>query len=646
MRITNYGPCLQRFCIIIAVFFCNSLAAQDFGGEPDPKVFEKPSYSPYAGRNFPDDVYWGDTHLHTTLSFDAGAFGNRLGPEDAYQFARGDEVTSTGGYKTRLSRPLDFLVVADHSDNMGLFTRIFESHPEIMADEEGRRIHDAIKAGGQEAVAASVELIDAFSRGKSISDALAVEPGSPAFSSTWERIVKAAEEYNDPGHFTAFIGYEWTSLVNTGDNLHRVVIYRDDADLALRHEPYTTMAPLGSPDPMDLWKWMANYESQSGGDIMAIAHNGNMSNGIMFPVERQYTGRRIDKEYISERIVREPLYEATQIKGDGETHPYLSPDDEFADYETWAKGNLNLSVAKTDDMLQYEYAREALKNGLKLEEKFGENPYKFGMIGSTDSHTSLATAEENNFFGKHSGSEPGPQRMEHAMAKMGDMEYEGWSVSASGLTAVWARDNTREALFDAMERKEVYATTGPRMLVRFWGGWEFEAADANYRLPGEAGYGKGVPMGGNLRKASAGESPTFLVGALKDPLSGNLDRIQIVKGWLDKKGDTHEKVYNVAWGDADSRRLDANGKIPPVGNTVDVANATWTNTIGDPELIAVWADPDFDPAQRAFYYARVLEIPTPRWTAYEAKFYAIDAPEGAPMITQERAYTSPIWYTP
>jgi hypothetical protein len=633
-------------CVVTSLFISSPLIAQDFGGEPDPKVFEKPSFSPYAGRNFPDNVYWGDTHLHTTLSFDAGAFGNRLGPEEAYQFARGEEVTSTGGFRVRLSRPLDFLVVADHSDNMGLFTMIFDSAPSIMADPEGRRIHDAIKAGGQQAVAASVELIDAFSRGRAISDALAVEPGSPAFTSTWERIVKAAETYDDPGHFTAFIGYEWTSLVNTGDNLHRVVIYRDDADLALRHEPYTTLAPGGSPDPMDLWKWMANYENQSGGNILAIAHNGNMSNGIMFPVERQYTGRKLDREYIAERILREPLYEATQIKGDGEAHPYLSPDDEFADYETWAKGNLNLSVVKTNDMLQYEYAREALKNGLKLEEKFGENPYKFGMIGSTDSHTSLATTEENNFFGKHSGSEPSPLRMEHPMAKMGDLEYEGWSVAAAGLTAVWAKDNTREALFDAMERKEVYATTGPRMMVRFWGGWEFEAADANNRLPGEVGYSKGVPMGGDLRKAPEGKAPTFLVGALKDPLSGNLDRIQIVKGWLDKKGNTHEKVYNVAWSDADSRQLDASGKLPAVGNTVDVANATWTNTIGDPELITVWADPDFDPGQRAVYYARVIEIPTPRWTAYEAEFFGIDAPEEAPMITQERAYTSPIWYTP
>jgi hypothetical protein len=632
--------------MFVSLLFAASLPAQDFGGEPDPKVFEKPSYSPFAGRNFPDNVYWGDTHLHTTLSFDAGSFGNRLGPEKAYQFARGDEVTSSGGFKARLSRPLDFLVVADHSDNMGLFTRIFESHPDIMSDADGRRIHDAIKAGGQEAVAATVELIDAFARGVSISDALAVEPGSEAFTSTWERITKAAETYNDPGTFTAFIGYEWTSQVNTGDNLHRVVIYRDDAALARRYEPYTTQAPFGSPDPMDLWKWMSNMEQRSGGNVLALAHNGNLSNGIMFPVGRQYTGRRLDSTYVTERIRWEPLYEATQIKGDGEAHPFLSPDDEFADYETWAKGNLNLSVAKTEDMLRYEYAREALKSGLKLEDKFGVNPYKFGMVGSTDSHTSLATAGENNFFGKHSGSEPNAKRMEHPMARMGDAEYEGWSVAASGLAAVWARDNTREALFDAMERKEVYATTGPRMMVRFWGGWDFVEQDAGNRFPGATGYEKGVPMGGDLRSAPDGKSPTFLVGALKDPFSGNLDRIQIVKGWLDSKGRTHEKVYDVAWGDADRRQPGADGKLPAVGNTVDVANATWTNTIGDSELITVWTDPDFDPAQRAFYYARVIEIPTPRWTAYEQKFFNVKAPDEAPMITQERAYTSPIWYTP
>ena len=645
MSAFRFRPLTSAAIVVFAIALSGGLAAQDFGGNRDAAAFERPSFSPYAGRNFPDDVYWGDTHLHTTLSFDAGSFGNRLGPEDAYRFARGEEITATGGFKVRLSRPLDFLVVADHSDNMGLFTRIFESHPDIMSDAEGRRIHDAIKAGGQTAVAATVELIDAFSRGVQISDALAVEPGSPAFTSTWERIVQAAEDYNDPGAFTAFIGYEWTSLVDGGDNLHRVVIYRDGAEVALRIEPYTTMAPLGSPDPMDLWKWMAGAEAQSGGDLLALAHNGNMSNGIMFPVDRQYTGRRIDETYVTQRALWEPLYEATQIKGDGETHPFLSPDDEFADYETWAKGNLNLSELKTDDMLEYEYARSALRNGLKLGDKFGVNPYKFGMVGSTDSHTSLATAQEDNFFGKHSGSEPNPQRMEHAMAKMGDLEYEGWSMTSSGLAAVWARDNTRQAIFDAMERKETYATTGSRMMVRFFGGWDFEPADANTRLPANAGYSKGVPMGGDLDRAPAGKAPTFLVAALKDPLSGNLDRIQIVKGWLDGNR-TYEKVYDVAWGDADRRQPGADGKLPPVGNTVDVANATWTNTIGDPELITVWQDPDFDPDLSAFYYVRVIEIPTPRWTAYDAKRYGIEMSDEVPMVTTERAYSSPIWYTP
>jgi hypothetical protein len=620
--------------------------AQDLGGVQNPELYPPPSYSPYAGRNFPDRPLWGDTHLHTTLSFDAGAFGNRLGPEEAYQFARGDEITSTGGYRIRLSRPLDWLVVADHSDNMGLFTMIFESHPSILADEEGRRIHDMIMAGGQTAVAASVELIDAFAKGEKISEALAVDPGSREFTSTWERIVKAAEDYNDPGRFTSFIGYEWTSLVGSGDNLHRVVIYRDGPDVALRHEPYTTIPPFGSPDPMDLWAWLDNVEARSGGDVLAIAHNGNMSNGIMFPVDRQYSGRKLDEKYVKERIRWEPLYEVTQIKGDGETHPYLSAEDEFADYETWAKGNLNLSVVKTNDMLQYEYAREALKNGLKLEREFGTNPYKFGMIGSTDSHTGLATAQEDNFFGKHSGSEPGPDRVHHPMAKMGDQEYEGWSMTASGLAAVWATDNTRASVFDAMQRKETYATTGSRMTVRFFGGWEFEPGDAITRLPANVGYRKGVPMGGDLKSAPDGKAPTFLVAARKDPLSGNLDRIQIVKGWLDRKGKTHEKVYDVAWGDADKRQPGDDGKLPPVGNTVDVANALWTNSIGDPELITVWTDPDFDADEPAFYYARVIEIPTPRWTAYEAKFYGIEVPAKSPMTTQERAYTSPIWYTP
>jgi len=620
--------------------------AQQLHGAAETAGARKQAFSPYADRNFPTQVMWGDTHVHTALSFDAGAFGNRLPPAEAYRFAKGEQVTSATGLPAKLSRPLDFLVVADHSDNMGLFTRLFDGHPDILADKEGRRIYDMVMAGGTEAVAASAELIDAFSRGVKISDALAVEPGTKAFKSTWEHIVKAAEEANDPGVFTAFIGYEWTSL-DDGDNLHRVVIYRDDAANALQTIPYTTQAPLGSTDPMELWKVMAAYEEKTGGDVLALAHNGNMSNGVMFPVDRQYTGREIDTHYATERIKWEPLYEATQMKGDGEAHPFLSPDDEFADYETWAKGNLNLSRPKTDEMLEYEYARSALRNGLELENRLGVNPYKFGMVGSTDTHTSLAAMEEDNFFGKHSGSEPGPARWEHPMAKFGDAEYEGWSVAASGLAAVWATENTREAIFDAMERKEVYATTGSRMMVRFFGGWDFVADDAMSRLPADIGYRKGVSMGGDLEDAPEGKSPSFLIAALKDPISGNLDRIQIVKGWLDANGETtHEKVYDVAWSDSESRTPGADGKVPAVGNTVDVANATWRNTIGDPELITVWTDPDFDPALRAFYYAKVIEIPTPRWTAYESKRFGITMTDDVPMTTQERAYTSPIWYTP
>ena len=391
---------------------------------------------------------------------------------------------------------------------------------------------------------------------------------------------------------------------------------------------------------------MDNYEKQTGGDVLALAHNGNLSNGIMFPVDKQFTGKKLDVEYVTERAKWEPLYEVTQIKGDGEAHPFLSPNDEFADYENWDIGNLNMSVAKKDDMLQYEYAREALKNGLKLEQRHGVNPYKFGMVGSTDSHTSLATAQEDNFFGKHSGTEPGPERPEHVVAKFGDNAVFAWQMVSSGLAAVWAKENTREAIFDAMERKEVYATTGSRIAVRFFGGWNFTEADAANRLPAEIGYTKGIPMGSDLKNAPKGKSPTFLVGAMKDPLSGNLDRIQIIKGWLDSKGKTHEKVYDVAWSDADTRKPGKDGKLPPVGNTVDVKNATWSNSIGDPELLAVWTDPDFDPQQKAFYYARVIEIPTPRWTAYEAKRLGAKVPKESPMITTERAYTSPIWYTP
>jgi hypothetical protein len=602
---------------------------------------ERRPFSPYAGRNFPTHVFWGDTHVHTAMSMDAGAFGARLTPEDAYRFARGEEVISSTGLPVKLFRPLDFIVVSDHSDNMGFFPRLYEGDPEFLADETGKRWYEMIQRGGQEGVQVAVEVITGFTQG-TFPPALESRPGTAAYRDAWDEAIDAAEEYNAPGSFTAFIGYEWTSTTG-GYNLHRVVIYRDGEAKAGVMTPYTTLTPEGSDDPVDLWEWMAQYEDKTGGRLLAIAHNGNLSNGIMFPLEETFSGRPVDGSYAQTRAKWEPLYEATQIKGDGETHPFLSPDDEFADYETWDQGNLDLSARKEDWMLEFEYARSGLGVGLQIEERLGTNPYKFGMIGSTDSHTALATAEEENFFGKHSGSEPGPKRWEHPMAKMGDVEYAGWSMAGSGYAGVWAHDNTREALFDAMMRKETYATTGPRMIVRFFGGWDFTQADAKSRLPANQGYARGVPMGGDLSAAPAGKSPTFLVAALRDVISGNLDRIQIVKTWLDD-GERMERVYDVVW--AGNRTPGADGVLPPVGNTVDVANATWTNTIGAPELIGVWTDPDFDPSVRAAYYARVIEIPTPRWTAYEALRFGVTMPDEVPMITQERAYTSPIWYTP
>jgi hypothetical protein len=630
--------------LLFLLFVAGPLVAQDTG-EPDKVSLEKayPSkqqYSPYADRHFPDRVYWGDTHLHTSFSMDAGAFGCRLGPRDAYRFAKGQEITASSGQPVRLARPLDFLVVADHSDGFGFFPLLLSGDPKLMADPQGRRWNEMIKNG--QGAAAAIDIITSFGKG-AISKAIFPVPGTTAFQGAWEEVIKAAEEANNPGRFTAFIGFEWTS--NTGgNNLHRNIIFRDNASKASLVEPYTTQKPLGSDNPRDLWKWMSGYEEKTGGHVLAIAHNGNLSNGRMFPLIESFSGKPIDREYAETRALRERLYEVTQIKGDGETHPFLSPNDEFANFERWDKGNLDLTVLKKPEMMEFEYARSALRNGLKLEQELGVNPYKFGMVGSTDAHTGLTAIDEDNFWGKTSSSEPSAERATHPFIKTSNATIMGWEQTASGYAGVWATDNTREALFDAMQRKEVYATTGPRMIVRFFGGWDFAVNDANSRNPAVVGYGKGVPMGGDLTQAPTGKIPTFLVAALKDPIGANLDRIQIIKGWLDASGQTHEKIYDVVW--SGDRKRDARGKLPPVGDTVDVPNATYTNTIGATELIKVWKDPEFDPSQRAFYYVRVLEIPTPRWTAYDAKYFGITMPPEVPMKLQERAYTSPIWYTP
>jgi len=593
-------------------------------------------YAPPA--KHPVQVYWGDPHLHTSLSMDAGAWGNTLGLEPAYRFARGAEVTSSSGLQAKLSRPLDWVVIADHSDGYGFFPRLLAQDPYIMEQPEGRRwFEESTKGGNEGQRKAADDMIKMFSQGK-----FPYKVNSPEMlMPVWEDVIAAAEKFNDPGEFTAFIAYEWTSFFK-GNNLHRVVIFRDNADKTLQTIPYTM---TDSPDPEDLWKTLAVYEQKTGGRVLASPHNGNLSNGEMF-AEVTLKGRKpLDEAYVTARKRWEPIYEATQIKGDGEAHPFLSPDDEFADYETWDLGNLDSSFAKTNEMLDNEYARSALKIGLNYQEKFGVNPFQFGLTGAGDSHTSLSAMEENSFFGKHTGSEPSADRWKTPFRVSPIGRIEGWQEAASGYTGVWATENTRAALWDAMERRETYATTGPRMTVRVFGGWEFKAGDDKRSDYVDLGYDNGVPMGGELNTAEQGKSPSFIVAALADPVGGNLDRVQMIKGWRDRKGDLHEKVYDIAW--SDNRKPDSKtGKLSPVGDTVNVAQATWTNTIGDAQLTTVWRDPDFNGTEQAFYYVRVLEIPTPRWTAYDAKRFGVTMGEEVPMTTQERAYTSPIWYTP
>jgi hypothetical protein len=629
MRSRNTKWFLALAILIMAV----PAMAQDIG-TPDPKVLEGlypgKAYSPYAQRSFPSNVYWGETHLHTGVSLDAGLFGNILGHEDAYRLARGEEIKSSTGLPVKLSRPLDWIVITDHSDMMGIAFDIQKGSPNIVANPKGKYWHEGFRAGGQEAAVAAFDLITNFSQMTFPEELLEqYSPGSKVYDSVWTDIIETADRFNEPGRFTALIGFEWTSIPK-GFNLHRNVILRDGAARAAQVVPLTTQPPVGTQDPLDLYKWLEDYEAKTGGQALALAHNGNLSNGWMFPMETTYFGGAVDRNYAEQRAKWEPIYEVTQIKGDGEAHPALSPDDEFADYETWDVGNLDITELKKPEMLSGEYAREALKNGLVLEEKLGTNPYKFGLAGATDSHTALATAEEDNFFGKSVSVEPSATRIAHPFVESDLGAWEGNKLVASGYQGVWATENTRAAIFDAMERKETYATTGPRIPVRFFGGWDFTDNDLRSRAPAFIGYEKGVPMGGDLTAASAGETPTFMVYALRDPIGANLDRIQIVKGWLDKEGKTHERIYDVAV--SDGRTIGADGRCrAPVGNTVDLEAANWTNTIGASELAAVWTDPDFDPGQKAFYYARVLEIPTPRWVLYDKVRLGAEIPEGTEL---------------
>jgi hypothetical protein len=600
------------------------------------KFFKEDTYSPYAGRNFPDRPLWGDQHLHTSWSPDAVGGGTRVDPETAYRFARGEEVTSSTGQKVRLARPLDWLSVSDHSDAMGVVADLIAGKPEMMNDPQLKKWHEMTNAGPEESMKAVMEMITAQGQGK-LPKAM-TDPKN--LKDVWRRMTTIAEKYNDPGRFSAIIAYEWTSNFGGGNNLHRNVIYRDGKQLADQMVPYTT---FDSENPEDLWKWMQAYEDKTGGNLLAIPHNGNLSNGMMFAVET-FEGKPLTKEWAETRMKWERLFEVTQGKGTSEQHPSLSPNDEFANFEIWDKGNLNV-VPKKPGMIQYEYAREAYKHGLEQEKKLGVNPFKFGLAAGTDAHTGLTAAEENNFFGKFPSSEPSPERWSENAFDFEGRVIKGWELGASGYTAVWATENTRESIWDAMHRRETYGTTGSRITVRFFGGFEFTKDDAFSRQPADAGYAKGVPMGGELHTAPKGKSPTFLVAALKDSLSGNLDRIQIIKGWLGADGKAQERIYDVVV--SDGRKINAEGRCTtPVGNTVNVEKATWSNTIGDPELITVWTDPDFKADQSAFYYARVIEIPTPRWTAFDAKKFGIKMGDEVPMTVTERAYTSPIWYNP
>jgi hypothetical protein len=598
--------------VLVAVIFGlgSPAVAQEWTLEKDQVVEEPEPYSPYVDQHFPQRVFFGDTHHHSSLSMDSGLIGNTLGPDVSFRFARGEEMRTSHGQRVRLIRPLDFLVVSDHAEYLGIADLLNSADPTLLATEAGRKWYAAMKAGGEAGWDMTIEISNEFTTG---------EPSyrDPKTERTvWERVVDIASQYNEPGKFTAFNGYEYTPAPG-GNNLHRVVVFRDGPDRVKQVLPF----------------------------ILAIPHNPNLSNGVMFA--ETVNGKAMTRDYAERRARWEPLLEITQMKGDSEAHPLLSPEDEFADFENWDVGNLG-GFPKEDGMVRYEYARSALQVGIRLEDKLGVNPFKFGMIGSSDTHTSMSTMREENFFGKLPHYEPSATRYKEMILRniqTGEVMLSAWQTGASGLAAVWAHENTRESLFDAMTRKEVYATTGGRITVRVFAGWSFEPDEVQRPDFAAQGYARGVPMGGDLTSAPSGAAPTFMVRALRDPDGANLDRVQIIKGWLRADGETQERIYDVAV--SDGREIGADGRCKtPVGSTVDVPDASYTNSIGDALLMGYWKDPDFDPDERAFYYVRVIEIPTPRWTAYDAKRFGIEMPEEIPMTVQDRAYTSPIWYTP
>lgn len=599
------------------------------------------NYSPGVGTDYPKQVFFGDLHLHSNISADAHSMGNLLlSSADAYRFARGEKVVASNGLPAQLKRPLDFLSVTDHAEFMGLYRMFTIEDPRLTTTALGKawasqyltkpdpNETDPTRVASSNPIAAFVN---------SINDPNAARDAYPEAlkHAIWADVARTADEFNAPGIFTAFTGYEWTAM-RDGNNLHRCIILKDNADVVSGWIPYSAQS---SSDPEALWQALTEYESLTGGEALSIPHNGNLSNGLMWDTKR-LEGGALDQEYADARMRWEPIAEVTQIKGDSETHPVLSPDDPFADFERWDEYNISNTVKTTPDMYPGSYARSALKRGLALEKTIGANPYAFGMIGSTDDHTSLATAEEDNFFGKFANSEPGIRTPDSRMAGLNA----DWELGASGLAAVWAPDNTRGDLFASMKRREVYATTGSRIVLRFFGGWQFAANSIHSPYFETIGYRDGVPMGGELSRQKEARAPSFMVQAMKDPDAANLDQVQIIKGWIDADGMTHEQIYYVAL--SDNRQIDpATGQPELVGSTVDLETVSFSNTIGAVQLSAQWTDPEFDASQAAFYYARAIEIPRPRWSEYDRKYFGGDFGK-APSTVQDRAYSSPIWYRP
>lgn len=587
-----------------------------------------------AATAYPTEAWFGDTHVHTGWSADAGMDGAITGPEDAYRYALGETVKSNTGQDVKLSRAYDWFMVTDHSDGMGTISEILGGNPEMMADPVLARWSKALQGTEEEAAAAKSELVVMQSEERL--PPLVMDPKWMA--NAWAATIDAAEKFNRPGEFTTFIAYEWTVNANGGNNLHRNVIYRDGAEQARTRLPLTTFE---TQDPEKLWEWMASYEAETGGRLLAIPHNGNMSNGRMFE-EQRFDGSPMTAAWAEQRNRYERLYEVTQIKGQSETHPALSPNDEFASWDLWDRGNLILNPKKEGDW-KHEYWRQSLTSGMRLEDELGTNPFKYGANAGTDTHTGFSSTDEDAFLGKFKTLEPRPGRWDFPLLQGPTDTYWGWESAASGVTGVWATENTREALWDAMHRRETFATTGSRMKLRFFGGFDFSEDDLDGDLAA-AGYARGVPMGGDLQGQSDGSAPTFIVSAQKDPEGAHLDRVQIIKGWVDSDGSAHEKIYDVSW--SGGRQPDASGKLPAVGNTVDLATATYENSIGAAELVGVFRDPDFDPDVKSVYYMRVLEIPTPRWTLYDKVHLGAAPGDEVPLIHQERGFSSPIWFSP